>query len=102
MPGQTYASTIGVMETSLDAIHLVIRPVLSTEPWLRDSNVVPMPWRDDPVKKILSRAEASGKTNDNKPLKSGIFWTDGVVTPHPPIARGFNLVVNAVIIRVIR
>lgn len=96
IPGQTtYASTVGVIGTSLDAIHLVFRSVLLTQPWLRDPNVVPMPWRDDRVEETLSRAETCGKANDNRPLKFGIFWTDGVVNPQPPVTRGLNLVVDA-------
>lgn len=75
IPGETtYASTVGVMGTSLDAIHLVLRSVLLAQPWIRDPNVVPVPWRDDYVEETLSRAAAAdGKANDNKPLKLGIL-----------------------------
>lgn len=38
----------------------------------------------------------NGVSNENKPLKLGIYWTDNVVTPHPPISRGLKLVVDAV------
>ncbi|KAF2498692.1 amidase [Lophium mytilinum] len=97
IPGETtYASTVGVMGTSLEAIHLVFRSIVLTQPWLRDPNVVPMPWREDRVEETISRAAGDGKANDNKPLKLGILWTDGVVTPQPPIARGLRLVVDAV------
>jgi len=97
IPGETtYASSVGVMGTSLEAIHLVLRSVVLTQPWLRDPNVTPLPWRDDRVKETLARATGDGFANGNKPLKLGIFWTDGVVTPQPPIARGLKLVVDAV------
>jgi amidase len=97
IPGQTtYGSSVGVMGTSLEAIHLVLRSVIRTEPWLRDPYVTPVPWREDCVRETLARATEKGEANEGKPLKLGIFWTDGVVTPHPPIARGLKLVVDAV------
>lgn len=70
--------------------------VLSTQPWLRDPNVVPLPWRQEIVDATLSRATADGFANRERPLKLGILWTDGVVTPHPPISRGLRLIVDAV------
>src|SRR5689334_20352640 len=84
------------MGTSIDALHLVLKGLLSTEPWLRDPNVVSIPWRTPLVDEILSRAKPDGSASENSPLKLGIYWTDGVVTPQPPIARGLRLVVDAV------
>ncbi len=80
------------MGTSLDALKLLMASVLSTQPWQRDPNVVPIPWRQDVVDATLSRAVSS---SSEQPLKLGIFWTDGVVTPQPPIARGLRMVVDA-------
>ena len=68
--------------------------VLSTQPWLRDPEVVSIPWRQEIVDNILSRASADGSSNDNIPLKLGIYWTDEVVGPHPPIIRGLHAVVD--------
>ncbi|KAF2839400.1 amidase signature enzyme [Patellaria atrata CBS 101060] len=77
IPGETtYSSSVGVMGTSPDTIHLVLRSVVLTQPWIKDSNVVPILWAG---------------TNDNKPLKLGILWTDGVVTTQPPIAVASDL-----------
>ncbi len=84
------------MGTSLDALHLLMTSILSTQPWLRDPNVVNMPWRQHLVDETLSRTTAEGFSNDSKPLKIGIYWTDMVITPHPPITRGLHLVVDAV------
>lgn len=84
------------MGTSLDALHLLLSSILSMQPWLRDPYVVHIPWRQEITNAILSRAAEDGSTNDEAPLKLGILWTDGVVTPQPPITRGLRLVVDAV------
>ena len=91
-PGQdTYASSVGVMGTTTDAIRLVITSVLSTSPWLRDPNVVKMPWNSEAETLTLARANADGSAS-GVPLKIGIYWTDGVVTPQPPVVRGLRII----------
>lgn len=96
-PGQnTYRSTVGFLSTSLDGLALVFRSVLSTEPWLRDPAVVPIPFRTQVAEAFLSRAETDGSAKmSNRPLKLGVLWTDGQVEPHPPVTRGLNMVVDA-------
>jgi amidase len=79
------------MSTSLDGLELILRSVLSTKPWLRDPAVVPIPFRQDVYEEYISRDKAP-KT----PLKLGVFWTNGVVEPHPPISRALRLVAEAV------
>ncbi|KAE8154450.1 amidase signature domain-containing protein [Aspergillus avenaceus] len=100
IPGQTtYASSVGVLGNTIEAIHLVLSSLISTKPWLRDPNVAPLPWRQGIVDETLSRAgktSRSASAGEKRPLKLGILWTDGVVTPHPPVARGLHLVVEAV------
>ncbi|KAI9781915.1 MAG: hypothetical protein M1816_002138 [Peltula sp. TS41687] len=97
IPGETtYASSVGFLGTSLDALHLLMSTVLSTQPWLRDPYVVNIPWRQHITDATLLRAASDGSSTGVKPLKLGIYWTDGVVTPHPPIARGLHMVVDAV------
>ncbi|KAL6720353.1 hypothetical protein ACLMJK_002274 [Lecanora helva] len=91
-PGQdTYASSVGVMGTSLDAIKMVMSSLLSMKPWMRDPRVVKMPWDDDVEKSTLGRAMPDGSAIQGLHLKLGILWTDGVVTPHPPVARGLRV-----------
>lgn len=92
-PGQnTYPSTVGVLGTSLDALKLVITSILSTQPWLRDPWVINIPWRQDIVDSTLARASSDGSANRQVPLKLGVFWTDHVVGPQPPIFRGLRTV----------
>lgn len=82
------------MGTTIDAVKLVLISVLSTSPWLRDPNVVKMPWNSDAESSTLARANADGSAK-HAPLKIGIYWTDGVVTPHPPVRRGLRVVQDA-------
>ena len=65
--------------------------ILSTEPWLRDPVVIRMPWNLEMEKSTLARAKPDGSANQDLPLKFGVFWTDGVVGPQPPIERGLRL-----------
>ena len=96
IPGQTtYPSAIGVMGTSIDVLHLVLKSIISTEPWQRDPNVVPLPWREPIYNDTMRRATTDGFANGCLSLKLGIYSSNGVVNPHPPIARGLKLVVDA-------
>ncbi|KAJ6036184.1 general amidase [Penicillium herquei] len=91
IPGETtYPSSVGVMGTSIDALRLVLSSILSTEPWLRDPVVVPIPWRENIAEETLARSDGG------TPLKLGIFWTDDWVTPHPPVQRALRQIVDAV------
>lgn len=89
-PGQTaYRATLGFLSTSLDGLELMLKSVLSTQPWVRDPAVIPMPFRQDIFNSYLRRASSDGAAALGRdPLKLGILWTDGVVRPHPPVARG--------------
>ncbi|RMJ11864.1 hypothetical protein CDV36_008521 [Fusarium kuroshium] len=93
-PGQnTYRSTVGFLGTSLDALELLLKSVLTTKPWQRDPSVVPVPFRQEVIDSYTSRADERGRAKSTtQPLKIGIFWTDGVVGPHPPVVRGLRIV----------
>ncbi|KAI9726211.1 MAG: hypothetical protein M1828_001885 [Chrysothrix sp. TS-e1954] len=97
IPGEsTYSSSVGFMSSEQDALPLLMESVLSLKPWLSDPRVVPIPWRKDVLLDTISRATSSGSANDKLPLKIGMLWNDGVVTPQPPIQRGLRLVAQAV------
>ena len=74
----------------------MLTSVLSTQPWLRDPYVIPLPWRQPLVDTILEQPSSDGAVSPVRQLKLGIFWTDNVVTPHPPVTRGLKIVVDAV------
>ncbi|KAL8680043.1 MAG: hypothetical protein Q9186_003723 [Xanthomendoza sp. 1 TL-2023] len=94
-PGQdTYASSVGVMGTSIEALKLLMTSMLSTEPWNDDPNVVKMPWDYEIEASTLARAHPDGSAKEDLELKLGILWTDGVVRPQPPVRRALRLVFN--------
>ncbi|OCL12926.1 general amidase [Glonium stellatum] len=85
-PGQTMVpSAIGFMATALSSLKLIMESILSTEPWLRDPEVVPIPWRKE-----------HELTVPHPKLCFAIIDTDNIVTPHPPVARGMKLVRKAI------
>ena len=86
-PGQTIMpSAIGFMATSLLSLKLIMTSLLSTQPWLRDPDVVEVPWRHS--KEVLTMKESR--------LCFAIFANDGEVSPHPPVARGLRMAVDAI------
>ena len=79
------------MGTTIDVVKLVMSSILSTELWLRDPVVIRMPWNFEMENSTLARAKPDGSANQDLPLKFGVFWTDGVVGPQPPVRRGLRL-----------
>lgn len=70
--------------------------VLSTEPWERDPIVARMPGNQEMEASTLARVATSVRAaNDALSLKIGIYWTNLVVRPHPPIERGLGVIAEA-------
>jgi Asp-tRNA(Asn)/Glu-tRNA(Gln) amidotransferase A subunit family amidase len=80
-------TTIGIMGHSVSTLKLVLKSLLSTEPWLRDPNTLPIPWRGE---KEYDAEKESGQ----KPA-FGFMFNDGVVSPHPPISRALGIIRKA-------
>lgn len=72
--------TQGPLATSRGGLNLFMESYLSYEPWIKDDYLVPIPWR--PVQ-LPPR------------LKIAIMWSDGIVTPHPPITRALTEVAKS-------
>ncbi|KAG5806432.1 hypothetical protein H9Q74_007165 [Fusarium xylarioides] len=96
-PGQdTYRSTVGFMGTSIDALEVVFKAVLGTEPWMKDPAVIPIPFRTEVMESYQRRADEKGNAKfGERPLKMGVLWCDGMVGLHPPVLRGLKVVVEA-------
>ncbi|KAK4033688.1 amidase signature domain-containing protein [Parachaetomium inaequale] len=87
-PGQqVMPTTVGIMSRSVGTLKLVFKSLLTTEPWLRDPNTLPIPWR-------VEKEYDAEKEHDYKPA-FGFMANDGVVTPHPPISRALGIVKRA-------
>lgn len=99
--------TNGPLSTSLKGLELFMRVSLngngdgdgngndgvgagSGKPWLREPNLVAMPWRD-PASYFAADAREGG---ERRKLKVAVMWDDGVVKPHPPIAKALKDVVE--------
>lgn len=69
-------SVIGPMSRDLGSLIAVTKDVLDACPWDLDPKCSPIPWRSELYESIQSR-----------PLVIAVIRDDGVVRPHPPVAR---------------
>ncbi|KAF4614351.1 hypothetical protein G7Y89_g15387 [Cudoniella acicularis] len=93
MDGQnTILSVVGPIGTSVGALKLVIKGILSREPWLHDPLVAEIPWRDEQEQAVLELVKQGGGGQ----LAFGIMRGDENVTPQPPVKRALDVVVKTV------
>lgn len=71
---------------SLRDVDMWFSVVLGVKPWLREYDLVPLPWR------ISTSPPWSGS---NGRIRLGVMWHDGVVLPLPPIRRALKTLVDA-------
>lgn len=92
MDGQnTILSVVGPLATSIGALRLVVKSILSTQPWLHDPLVAEIPWRDEQEQYVLDLVKSQkGK------LAFGIMYSDGTVNVHPPVKRALDIVVKTI------
>ena len=82
MDGQnSVLSVVGPLAPSVSTLQLVVKSLLSREPWLHDPLVHDMPWRDD--RTIIS---------PNQKLSFAVLRHDGVASLHPPVRRALETV----------
>ncbi|OAL51348.1 amidase [Pyrenochaeta sp. DS3sAY3a] len=74
-------TVLGPLSTSLQGINLFMKAIINSEPWLTEPALIPMPWRSYTIPQ-------------NRPLKIGVLWNDGVVEPHPPITRALKIMAS--------
>lgn len=88
MDGQnSVLSVVGPLAPSTGALRLLMRGLLSQEPWQYDPLVVELPWRDHIEQQVLERIKGKGR------LSFGILRDDGQARTHPPVRRALELVV---------
>ncbi|KAK5702415.1 hypothetical protein LTR17_022342 [Elasticomyces elasticus] len=76
------SGVVGILGPSVASLRLMFKSLLSTEPWLRDPYVLAIPYR----------AELEYNPKKDPSPTFGIMKDDGLVRPHPPIARAMNMV----------
>ncbi|RDW93323.1 uncharacterized protein DSM5745_00645 [Aspergillus mulundensis] len=80
-------TVVGVMGRSVGALQLILKSLLSLEPWLHDPYTLPIPWR--------SEMEYRPRNERTYKPAFGFLANDGVITPHPPISRAMEIVKEA-------
>jgi amidase len=73
----TVETVLGPLSTSLGGLGIFMKTIIDAEPWLTEPALVPMPWR-------------KYSTPQDRPLKIGVLWHDGIVRPHPPVTRALT------------
>ncbi|TRM66855.1 amidase signature domain-containing protein [Schizophyllum amplum] len=82
MPGaDSVGSTQGPMCRSLRDLKLWFQVVMASKPWMREYTIVSVPW------------DTSALIPAAPKVKIGVMWSDGVVTPQPPIHRALKTLV---------
>lgn len=78
----TVETVLGPLSTTLEGVKIFMKTVIDSEPWIEEPALIPMPWRTYAVP-------------DDRPLRIGVLWHDGIVRPHPPVARALKRVTDA-------
>ncbi|KAL3457759.1 amidase signature domain-containing protein [Aspergillus heterothallicus] len=68
---------IGPLAPTLEEIALFMSTIITQRPWLRDPKCLPIPWHPVDIQ-------------PNTRLRIAILWTDGIVTPTPPVTRALS------------
>ncbi|OCK72930.1 putative general amidase GmdA [Lepidopterella palustris CBS 459.81] len=96
MDGQnSILSVVGPLATSVPSLRLVMKALLSQEPWLHDPGVNELPWRYEQEKEILELTGGIGDASKAGKLSFGLLKHDGLVTPTPPVRRAMDIIVKA-------
>ncbi|KAJ5040893.1 uncharacterized protein L3040_005452 [Drepanopeziza brunnea f. sp. 'multigermtubi'] len=93
MDGQnSILSVVGPLGTSVGALRLVMKAILSQKPWLYDPLVTEIPWRHEQEQAVLDIVKSSGGGQ----LVFGIMAEDRVVRPQPPVRRAIDIVTKLI------
>ena len=85
MDGQnTILSVVGPLSHSVPSLQMMVKAVLSQQPWLHDPLVLEIPWRQSQEDEVTGRE-----------LVFGILRHDGVCTPFPPVQRALDIASKA-------
>ncbi|KAJ5617967.1 hypothetical protein N7537_003081 [Penicillium hordei] len=71
---ETIIRTLRPISPTFSGIGLFMKMIIESKPWITDSMMLPIPWRD----------QDEHIHRDNKKLTVGVMWTDDVVAPAFP------------------
>ena len=95
MDGQnTILSVVGPLATTASAVRLLVKSILSQQPWLYDPLVVEMPWRSSQETELLSLINPT--SSGSRKLSFGVLPHDGVISVHPPITRAISMITSTI------
>ena len=97
--GSGYISAVvGPLSNSLEGVKLFMRTVLGAKPWMIDSSLVPLPWKEGNESGDGGDRGWDGENGadggERRSLRVGVMYTDNLVTPHPPIQRALSELVR--------
>lgn len=96
MDGQnSILSVVGPLASNAASLRLLTQTVLSQKPWLFDPLVHEIPWRPDHEAFIRENIPNPPSSKAGGKLSFGLFRTDGIVNPTPPITRAMDTLVKA-------
>jgi amidase len=78
----TVETVLGPLSTTLEGVKVFMKTVIDSEPWIEEPALIPIPWRSFVVP-------------EDRPLRIGVLWHDGIVRPHPPVTRALKQVTEA-------
>ncbi|KAH9924149.1 amidase signature enzyme [Fomitopsis serialis] len=82
MPGQEGIPAVySPMTRTLEDLEMFWRAIMSMKPWEYDHSVLSLPWREVNL-------------SESKPIRWGVLWDDGVITPSPACRRALQEVVS--------
>lgn len=94
MDGQnSVLSVVGPLARSVATLRLLVKSILTQEPWLYDPLVLEIPWRNDEEKQIQDLITA--EPNETPRLAFGILKDDEMVNLVPPVRRAMDIVIRS-------
>jgi amidase len=76
---ESLKGTNGALANDIDALSIYLKSIIDSEPWLRDTNVVPLPWDEKKAKGKIGRT-----------LKFAVLLDDGLIRPTPAVERALS------------
>ncbi|KAH9946646.1 general amidase [Amylocystis lapponica] len=79
---ETISTALGPLSASLSGVRVFMKAIIEKEPWRKDPDAVRKPWDENAY---TLRDRGGGKQ-----LCFGILWTNGLVSPLPPVKRALE------------